>query len=775
MRALLRWLWEHSPPPGWSALLLLVGALLCPALSFATGGWHRDGWLVVPAVLSGCAVGYLLGALPLRAALGWVALGLAGGEVTVVLAARALPHPSSVLWEGRRALAWAWALARGQWPSGPLPGLVFLWDGWARVAALLRELAQWAGDVAGGRTVLTLTPFLVLSLYLAWLVGAAGGWGLRRGGHPLAALALAGVALVLHALYAPMEQIPWLLSFLAAASLLALRAHWWHLLQGWRTRGVDYPDQLGLEFHAFGLVIAGAVVLGAALLAPTLDKVSPRQVADFFWRRFGEPFLQADREVRRALPPLDQAGGGIPVAAGGAGSLPREHLLGGNPALAQEFAFEVALVPPEASPPPLLWRQVTYDLYTGRGWAQSAVEGREHPGGALDLPLERGARREVVQVFRWGGAGERALAFLSEPAWLEPAARLYLGPGDTLWAAVAEARSYRAVSWVPNVGEEALRQAHGEYPPWVQPFLQLPPMPAEVERLVREVTSGLETPYDRARALEGFLRGMEYSLDVLPPPPGRDVVAYLVLDLKRGYCDYFATAMAVMARMAGIPSRLVAGYAGGVYRDDCACFWVSEAHAHSWAELYFPGVGWVPFEATPAFPLPAREAVEVAESPVSLPSAPLPLRPGAFGLEASHVAFWVGGASLLLLVGGGMAWGVQEVRLRRSPPREQAQVLYRRWVRWGERLGVLWAPHLTPEEYAQRLAAWARRTLPAAWQGTAEEIRREGEAWVRTYLALTYGPPRPEEVQGEEARRLRWLWGRLQRLFLAWWVRRWLR
>ena len=754
--------------------MLLVAALLCPALSFATGGWHREGWLVLPALLLGCAVGYTLAAVPLHPALAWAALAPAGGEVALILAARALPHPLAVAWEVRRALGWAWTLSRGQWPSGPWPGFVLLQDGGARVAALLGELAEWARDVAGGRSVLTLTPFLVLSLYLAWLVGAAGGWGLRRGHHPLVALAPAGVALTLHALYAPMEQVTWLLGFLAAVSLLALRTHWWHLLQGWRARGVDYPDELGLEFHVFGLAIAGAVVMGAALLAPALDRLSPRLVADFFWRRFGEPFLQADREVRRALPPLDRAGGGIPVGVGGGGTLPREHLLGGNPALAQEFAFEVALLPPETSGTPLLWRQVTYDLYTGHGWAQSVVEETEHPGGALDLPLATEGRREVVQVFRWGGTRERALAFLGEPAWLEPAARLYLGPGDTLWAAVAEARAYRAISWVPNVGEGALRQAPGEYPPWVQPFLQLPPMPEEVERLVQEVTAGLDTPYDRARALEAFLRGMEYSLDVPPPPPEEDVVAYLLLDLRQGYCDYFATAMAVTARMAGIPSRLASGYAGGTYRDDCACFWVTEANAHSWAELFFPGVGWIPFEATPAFPLPPREAVEPREQTVPSPLASPPPAPGAFGLAAGRVALWVGGALLLLLMGWGVAWGVREVRLRRSPPREQAQALYREWVRWGRRMGIPWAPHLTPGEYAERLAAWARHTLPAPWQGTAEALRGQGEAWVRAYLALIYGPAGPERVQGEQVRRLRRLWGRLRRLYLEWWVRRWL-
>lgn len=771
MRAWLRWLARHGPAPGWASLLLLAAALLCPGLSFAAVGWHREGWLVVPALLLGGAIGYVLGAIPLRAAWAWVTLALAGGEVAVVFAARALPHPVVVWLEVQRAVRWHGALSTGHFPREPLPGWPLLMDGADRIAALAADLLQWGRGLAAGQPAFTLAPFLVLSLWAAWLVGAAGGWGLPRRHHPLAALAPAGVALVLNALYAPLPQTPWLLAFLASAFLLALRARWVWLLRRWGGRGVDYPDELGLEFHALGGAVVGAVVFASAVLAPTLSGASPRRVADFFWERWGEPLLRMDRGIREAFPPLNQQGAGVPVMPGGPGRLPREHLLGGNPALSREFAFAVSVSPSDGVP--LLWRQTVYDVYTGRGWSQGQVAEQKHPGGVLDPAPGPEGRREVVQEFRWGTARERPLAYLGEPSWLGPAGRLYIGPDGTLWAAIASARSYRVVSLVPNVAEEFLEAAGEAYPPWAQAFLQLPPLPEGVLAWVREATAGLDTPYERAQALEERLRAMEYALDVPLPPPGRDVAAYLILDLQRGYCDLFATAMAVAARVAGIPSRLAVGYAGGTYREDCRCFWVTEAHAHSWAELYFPGVGWVPFEATPAFPVPARVAVEDTPAASLIPSEPLVPVPQP-RTPARRVALWVGtGLGLALLAGAAFA-GWREVRFRRSGPREQAQALYGRLVRWGRWLGVAWAPHQTPLEFALRLAEGARDTLQGHRRELAGEIQAEVYRFARSYAALLYGPPGPTDAARERVRQLRRQWGHLRGLCARWWVRRWL-
>ena len=102
----------------------------------------------------------------------------------------------------------------------------------------------------------------------------------------------------------------------------------------------------------------------------------------------------------------------------------------------------------------------------------------------------------------------------------------------------------------------------------------------------------------RLLAIEAYLRTISYTLDVPAPPLDRDVADYFLFDLRRGYCDYFATAMVVLARSVGIPARLVTGYASGGYDVISAQFVVLEKDAHSWVEVYFPSYGWVEFEPT---------------------------------------------------------------------------------------------------------------------------------------------------------------------------------
>lgn len=113
-----------------------------------------------------------------------------------------------------------------------------------------------------------------------------------------------------------------------------------------------------------------------------------------------------------------------------------------------------------------------------------------------------------------------------------------------------------------------------------------------------DIISGAETPYQRAEAICDWLklRG-QYTLMPEPVPEGRDMVSYFVLEATEGYCVYFASAMAVMARIAGLPARYVEGYlAEPDENGECI---VTGRNAHAWAEVYFKGFGWVVFDATP--------------------------------------------------------------------------------------------------------------------------------------------------------------------------------
>lgn len=115
-----------------------------------------------------------------------------------------------------------------------------------------------------------------------------------------------------------------------------------------------------------------------------------------------------------------------------------------------------------------------------------------------------------------------------------------------------------------------------------------------VYTLTMRAIEGADNPFDRAVAIMSYLRGnMRYTLQPDVPPRGRDFVSHFLLETREGYCSYYASAMAVMGRMAGLPTRYVEGY---LARPGAEV--LTGENAHAWCEVYFKGVGWIPFDAT---------------------------------------------------------------------------------------------------------------------------------------------------------------------------------
>jgi hypothetical protein len=192
---------------------------------------------------------------------------------------------------------------------------------------------------------------------------------------------------------------------------------------------------------------------------------------------------------------------------------------------------------------------------------------------------------------------------------VKPPSDLFADPSTLfqadMFSVSTKADTFRVNSYVSLATIDALRAASTEYPHDVAArYLILPSsVPARVHDLAREITQGLENPYDKAKAIERYLRkNYPYDLNVPTPPENQDVSDYFLFDLKKGYCDYYATAMVVLARSSGLPARFVSGYASGFYDAPNAQYVVREMDAHSWAEIYFPGIGWVEFEPTASEP-----------------------------------------------------------------------------------------------------------------------------------------------------------------------------
>ena len=252
------------------------------------------------------------------------------------------------------------------------------------------------------------------------------------------------------------------------------------------------------------------------------------------------------------------------------------------------------------------WRAGAYDRYTGDGWVRT---GETRP---YDTQLSR-PEAEDVHTVRQTFRAESTVSTM--PAAWKPA-RMERGEDRALVTELGglqptrsfdRGEEYRLISLVPETTPEALRTAGTDYPDHVEArYLQLPEStPDRLGRFTANVTAEADSPYETAVAIERWLEeNKEYSLDV--DRPDGDVASGFVFEMDRGYCTYYASAMVAMLRTQGVPARFVTGYTPGE-RVDSNRWVVRGLDSHAWVEVYFPDVGWVRFDPTPAEPRTAAE------------------------------------------------------------------------------------------------------------------------------------------------------------------------
>jgi transglutaminase-like putative cysteine protease len=165
--------------------------------------------------------------------------------------------------------------------------------------------------------------------------------------------------------------------------------------------------------------------------------------------------------------------------------------------------------------------------------------------------------------------------------------------------------SYEVISQIPQLSLKQLESQSGTYPPEISMlYLQLPALDPRVPELAQRITAGIRTDYNKAAAIEQYLReNYGYTLNLGNIVP-RDPISYFLFERRQGHCEYFASSMAVMLRSLGIPSRIVNGFRIGEYNDLTGSYIIRGRDAHTWVEAYIPGTGWTSFDPTPPDPTP---------------------------------------------------------------------------------------------------------------------------------------------------------------------------
>jgi hypothetical protein len=166
------------------------------------------------------------------------------------------------------------------------------------------------------------------------------------------------------------------------------------------------------------------------------------------------------------------------------------------------------------------------------------------------------------------------------------------GPGPV------EGRFYRGISHWPEAGPDADHAVEPLPRDVVNEHLLLPPVGDRVIELARRVGTG-NTPLERARSIERHLRTQYgYTTDLLDERVD-DPMGHFLFERRKGHCEYFASAMAVMLRVLYIPSRVATGFQSGTYNPMTGWHVIRASDAHSWVEAWIPGRGWTTFDPTP--------------------------------------------------------------------------------------------------------------------------------------------------------------------------------
>ncbi len=270
---------------------------------------------------------------------------------------------------------------------------------------------------------------------------------------------------------------------------------------------------------------------------------------------------------------------------------------------------------------PLRWRGVTFDFYDGRGWAATGAGARDvdrfGDGSAFRVDSgfvpEMFRRRLTRQTFVLEPLNINTVFAAPRVVWLRDLATLARDSGDGLWTTRTPFRrsEYVVLSDTRRPSDDVLRSDNSRvYPQEIrQRYLQLTEdHDRRIDELAAEVTRGATNTLDVSRRIELHLRtSYQYSLDLVHDTDG-DPLAEFLFNYRKGHCEYFATAMALMLRARGVPARVVNGFQMGEYSDVADVYTVRQSDAHSWVEVYFPEHHWVEFDPTPADGLSAYDA-----------------------------------------------------------------------------------------------------------------------------------------------------------------------
>ncbi|MEA3350173.1 MAG: transglutaminase-like domain-containing protein [Chloroflexota bacterium] len=733
------------------ALILLLFAGMVSALGGAVRG--VENILLWIMISSGLLVGWLLTCTPLSARAATIISGIVGiglllvrvGRLGIIL--RAIFY-QILVFITQTAL---WLFAGSDRPDY-LPikwGLIELWDG---VSALAQRLWIWISNLLHDQPLFDPAAIAVLWGFIIWVTAVWAIWKIFRDKKPLQGIIPAITLVAISLVYVQKSPYALVLMLGAGVSLIIFVRHD-QRVNLWEQDNLAYSSVIQSKISTTAILL----MLGLMVFSAITPSISIRHIANHI-RNLAEGRVN-DQDIARSLG-LEPRPGTESVDVldtRQSGGLPNQHLIGSEEELSDRVVMVVQVEEmgqesrdDDDDAPIYYWRNLTYDLYVGRGWSSRDSIDQDYAAGKQTLPTwpeNYSVVRQQVQVVEdLGGLMHTIGIPLSADHDFKVAWRVRdndLGAYDIFGATVA-GKTYRADSLLVDYSESELRAAGQDYPNWVlNRYTNLPPsVPERVLALARDLTATEPTPYDRALTIEHYLRKIPYSLDIPMPPIDRDISEYFLFVIQEGYCDYYATSMVVLARAAGLPARFVTGYIGGYFDETEDAYRITADQAHAWPEVYFPEYGWIVFEPTGGRPGIDRPPKPFSKISQDFDASFDPLVPN----KTFPTGKWlqIAGLFFVSFIGAGLTWwGISDWRLPQIPSRDLVPKLYLRVYRYARWIGISTKPGNTPYEFTRALTEiFHQLGHDSKWADWILAGINQLDALTEVYYLATYSPLR---------------------------------
>ncbi len=674
------------------------------------------------------------------------------------------------------------------------------------VSVMGQYLVQWVILAISGGASTNTAIFLFLIVLLGYVLAAMSAWLVYAMHSPWLMILANAVILLINLNNLSSGFVVFLIVFLIAALLLLLRLNLYESVTRWRTQGLRYGDNLTSDIMQAGIFVSIGILFFACILPNSYTDSVAAQV----WNSNLNPVGQWENTWDRLI---TVNGGSAPANHG---NFSDTLTLGGNPNLTNDVVLTLQTTDTDVTSHYLA--MVSYDTYNNGQWSLHASSASQLNANTQLAPSASQTQIVKQTITIKNAPGEQNAYIPGTPeinevsvpatvtwgnggiiAWLGKNNKIPVGTAYTVTSTLSTA-SVATLKTVPlpkdaptyptnvNAAENVTIPITAYSPALVQEFTQMPTSinQKQFAALAQQIVTSAHasTMYDQAMALANYFQEhYSYSTNI-HPLSGEDPAAWFLFDnsAKTGFCNYFASAMVLLARSLGMPARVVSGYAPGdidINNSDQTI--VHGKQAHTWAQIYFAGYGWINFEPSTSFLAFTRPAGNVATTPGSGATGGLPsvgisgsvqqkrqLQSANDAGSAGNVqnsanasptaqlrqdASFAGGSLLLLLLLCGVLMTLWWRRLFRRY--SLATQLYGRICVLAQGAGIPLQPWQTPYEYLQSL-----KTSTRSSQDDALALERLGDIYVRERWADPTSQEHP--LRSGEVNELPAIWRRLR-------------